>query len=341
MECLARTDSRPDSRRLLLAAVMVTVLLVPTALVSRADVDEDSGLPDIDSLWDYAQPDKSEARFRAYIDQAREEGGPDYHAQLLTQIARAQGLQRQFDEAHATLDQVQRMTAARELPVAHIRYLLERGRVYNSSGEPAKAMPLFKQALAAAKPEGQDFYAVDAAHMIAIISPPAEALQWNQRAIALAENAREERAKNWLGSLYNNTGWALHDMGRYEEALATFEKALAWRQEQGQEKEARIAQWCVARTLRSLGRIDEALAMQTALATDLDTLGESDGYVEEEIAECLLALGREEEARPHFARAFEQLANDPWLVAQEPQRLARLQKLGGLDGASEPADDEK
>jgi hypothetical protein len=36
---------------------------------------------------------------------------------------------------------------------------------------------------------------------------------------------------------------------------------------------------------------------------ELDALGETDGYVLEEIAECLLALGRGDEARPLFARA--------------------------------------
>jgi len=36
------------------------------------------------------------------------------------------------------------------------------------------------------------------------------------------------------------------------------------------------------------------------------------------------------EAAPHFARAWELLHNDPWLSRDEPERLARLKRLGGV-----------
>ena len=48
----------------------------------------------------------------------------------------------------------------------------------------------------------------------------------------------------------------------------------------------------------------EALAEQQALAAELEAEGEVDGYVDEELAECLLALGRGDEARPYFSRAY-------------------------------------
>jgi branched-chain amino acid transport system ATP-binding protein len=49
--------------------------------------------------------------------------------------------------------------------------------------------------------------------------------------------------------------------------------------------------------------------------------------VNEEIAECLLALKRPEEAKSYFARAYELLSKDKWLVAEEPKRLERLRDL--------------
>jgi electron transport complex protein RnfB len=54
-----------------------------------------------------------------------------------TQIARALGLQRRFDAAHATLDAVSPGLAAVD-PRVRVRYLLERGRAYNSSGAPTR-----------------------------------------------------------------------------------------------------------------------------------------------------------------------------------------------------------
>jgi len=282
-------------------------------------------LPDFDSLWDYSHPDQTEIKFRETLLQipANE---PAYF-ELLTQIARTQGLQRKFDEAHQTLDQVEK--ALDEGPSrAKVRYLLERGRVFNSSGHADQAHPFFQQALDLAKELGEDFYAVDAIHMLAIIAEPASALTLNLQAIQLAESSGQEKARNWLGSLYNNMGWSYHDMGDYGSALKIFEKAEAFRRSMGNVSEIRIAVWCVARTLRSLNRIEEALSKQMALHTEFESAGETDGYVFEEIGECLLALNREDEARPYFAKAYEVLRQDEFLVEQEPDRIARLKNLG-------------
>ena len=56
-----------------------------------------------------------------------------------------------------------------------------------------------------------------------------------------------------------------------------------------------------------------------------------DGYVYEELAECLYALGRLDEAKPYFRRAHELLSKDAWFVEGEAPRLARLAMLGGVD----------
>jgi tetratricopeptide (TPR) repeat protein len=285
--------------------------------------------PDFDALWDYQRPEATEAAFRALLPEA--ERGPDrsYHLQLLTQIARAQGLQRGFDAAHETLDVVEARLGDAP-PVVRLRYLLERGRVFDSSGAPDGARPLFRQAwdLAGTAPEVA-YYAVDAAHMLAIVAgSPAEGITWNETALERAESAPDGKARRWCGSLHNNLGWAYHDQGDFEAALACFQRALAWRQEHGTAREVRVARWAVGRALRSLGRVDEARAIQEALREEWRRSGEQeDGYVAEEIAECHYAAGRVEESRPFFAEAHARLAADPWLVAQEPDRLHRLERL--------------
>jgi tetratricopeptide (TPR) repeat protein len=86
--------------------------------------------------------------------------------------------------------------------------------------------------------------------------------------------------------------------------------------------------------LRALGRIEEALAMQQALFAEYQQSLEEDGYVSEELGECLLALGRPAEARPHFQYAYALLSQDLWLPESEPDRLARLQQLGSDGSAS-------
>ncbi len=174
----------------------------------------------------------------------------------------------------------------------------------------------------------EDALAIDAAHMLGIVAPADEQLTWNLRALELAEQSPDPRAQRWLGSLFNNIGWTYHDQGHYEEALATFRRAVDWREAAGEAKAITIARWSVARALRSLERFEEALTIQRELLAQLEQRGERDGYVHEELGECLLALGQPDAAQPHFALAFEALSADPWLVEHEPARLERLQLLG-------------
>ena len=277
-----------------------------------------------DHLWDYNQPAATEARFRELLPQLVND--PARYAELLTQIARAQGLQRQFDEAHATLDGVEAQLA--DLPVrVRIRYLLERGRVYRSSGKVDAARPFFLEAWEVAQPAGEDNYAIDAAHMLAIIEPPAEQRRWHQLAIDLTEQTADPEAKKWAGSLNNNLGWSYFEEGDYTAALACFTKALAAREAQGKAGPIHIARWSVAKTLRMLSRVDEAFAIQEALAA-AQGLGEPDGYVYEELGECYLLRQETAKATSAFAQAYALLSQDSWLVANEGERLARLQRLG-------------
>ena len=199
--------------------------------------------------------------------------------------------------------------------------------MFHSSGKTDVARPFFEQAFHLAQQLREDFYAVDALHMLAIVTAPEKSLAVNLQAIALAESSQQERAKNWLGSLYNNLGWTFHDLKDYAFALDLFEKAEAWQRSKGRIDETRIARWCVARTLRSLGRIEEALARQMTLDEEFESAGEADGFVFEEIGECLLALNRQRDARPYFLRAYEVLSLDPSLLENEPERLARLSDL--------------
>jgi tetratricopeptide (TPR) repeat protein len=277
-------------------------------------------MPAFDSLWDYDQPDETEQRFRELLPTITDRSE---HAELLTQIARAQGLQGKFAEAHATLDTVEPVLGA-DLPAASIRYLLERGRVYNSSGNPEQSVPFFREAWELGRAAGEDDLAVDAAHMLGIVSPGSEAqLEWSLTALRLAEAS--PKARRWLASLYNNIGWTYADMGQYDKALELFEGALPIREEQGKPGPIRIAKWCIAKMLRLLRRTEEALDIQTGLLADPD----HDGFVEEEMGECLLALSRPDEAQPYFALAYEQLSGIRWLAQGEPQRLERLRTLGG------------
>lgn len=279
---------------------------------------------DFDALWDFHHPSESEARFRAALEELPAEAPDAIRAEGLTQLARSLGLQKKFDDAHETLDQASALIEAGSR--AEVRYMLERGRVLNSSGAKHSALTFFLQALEAARANGEEALAVDAAHMLAIVEGGNEGRQWNLRAIAMAEASADPKARKWLGSLYNNTGWDLFDQGDYDGALDLFTKSRTLREANGQVREEQIARWTIARCLRALNRNDEALAMQRQLLEDVD---EPDGYVFEELAELYSGKAQNDEARASAARAVELLGADAWFAEHESARLERMRNLAG------------
>ena len=243
---------------------------------------------EIDSYWEYSDPAGSESRFRAALATAR----GDERLEILTQIARTYSLRKRFDEAHRLLDEI-----APQLPGAgprvRVRYLLERGRTFNSAGEAARAREDFASAWEVARAAGMEGLAVDAAHMLAIThAGSAEAIPWNERSLALARRSNDPKARALIPALLNNFAWDLHDMGRYAEALPLFEEALGEWSARGKPQQIRIAKWSVARCLRSLGRFQEALDAQRALGEEYAAAGEVNRDVLEEIAANQAALGK-------------------------------------------------
>ena len=281
--------------------------------------------------WDYDKPAESEQRFRAEL--ALWPAGDPQALIVATQIARTQGLRRQFAEAHATLDAVAaQLDGAPSL--VRVRYLLERGRTFNSAGSPERAVPLFAEALALADCNGDAFYAVDAAHMLGIAAPAAERLDWNRKALAMTERSADARTRRWLAPLYNNIGQTYLEQADYTLALDYFRKALPAWEARGDAGSVRVAKWMIARAQRSLGLLDDAEKTQRALLAEYDALGETDGYVYEELAEIALARGDSAGARPWAAKAHAALKDDPGLNASEPARLARLAQVAA--GATPP-----
>lgn len=291
-------------------------------------------LADLDSLWDFDDPVESERRFEAVVRRARLEDDGAFLAEALTQLGRAQGLQRRFDDATRTLDSAADALRPEDRR-GRVRLLLERGRVANSSGAGERGRVSFLAAWELARAAEEHALAVDAAHMLGIVESPAEAWAWNELAMELAQSSPDPAARRWVGSLANNMGWARHDAGDDDAAIELFALARDEWLADGRVGRARIARWSIARCRRAKGELELALAEQRALLAELDALGEADGYVLEEIGECLLGVGHADEAQPYFARAVELLAADPSL-ADEPERLERLRSLAGASDQTEP-----
>lgn len=260
---------------------------------------------DLAALWDFNDPAASERRFRDAIPGATGDDG----LVLLTQVARTHGLRGDFDKARAVLGEVEpRLKDAGPEPRA--RYELELGRTWASATHPpssqtpeasARARGHFDAALAVSREASLDGLAIDALHMMAFLdTAPADQEKWAREALAVVEASTQPAAKRWEASVRNNLGYALHRQGRLEAALEQFRMALAIRERGTNDAATRTARWMVAWTLRSMGRTEDALAIQLRLEKEGDAAGRPDPHVFDELALLYRAKGDEARAR-HYA----------------------------------------
>ena len=260
---------------------------------------------DVQTLWNFSDPILSEQRFRAALATAT----PDDAFILQTQIARSFGLRGDFEKAREILKGLEPRLAGVNAE-ARTRYWLELGRSFSSATHPPdsqtaeakeQAREDYKRALEIAKSGALDGLAVDALHMLAFVdTAPADQFKWGQAALSIAQASSQPAAKAWEPALRNNVGYALYQLGRYDEALDQFQQALALRERGSDIQATRIARWMVAWTLRALNRTDEALAIQLHLETERAAAGAPSPYVFGELELLYRSKGNEERAN-HYA----------------------------------------
>jgi len=276
-------------------------------------------LTNFDHLWDYQNPAATESKFRALLPAAETSADISYLLQLQTQIARTQGLQAHFEECHVTLDRIEEELQKHDLKIVRIRYLLERGRAFNSQGHPDRAKSLFIQAADLAAASSHFNYAIDAAHMVAIVDPDPDAqITWALRALEWIDQHPEQN--RWLFTLNNNLGETYRVKEDYENGLACFRRCDHLRPNIFSKKD-------IAKMLRLLNRADEALATIEPIAIDLKDTNKPDGYIAAEYAECLLATNQPAKAKPQFIEAFRLLEHDSYMLRYEPNELQRYSEL--------------
>jgi tetratricopeptide (TPR) repeat protein len=284
--------------------------------------------PDTDALWDHEDPEGSEAAVRALLERARSAAGRGaYVAELLSQLARVLGIQGRLSEAHQALDEAEtRAGTGPEAERARLRTRLERGRLHAQAGDPATARTCFLEAWELGRASGEDFHAIDAAHMLAIVDQD-ESLMWGDRALRFTEASARADAKRWLGTLHHNLGVRYLELGDPGPAARHLRLAIVDYEARGDRPGIRTARCYLGRALRLLGCPTEALAMLLAEieATDLNLF---DGLVLAEIGECLLALDRTADARPYFARAHRLLSRERGGAKWDRDWLRRLAELG-------------
>ena len=264
------------------------------ALIFVALFAQEAMAMDWQALWNFDDPAGSEQRFR----EAMHGASADDALLLETQVARSYGLRGDFATAREVLAGVEPKLGSAS-PTVQAYYYLELGRTYASVTADAQsdvtrqhARDAYERAIAIAAANGLDGVQVDALHMLAFVdTAPADQLKWARAALAVAEASSQPDARRWAASLHNNIGYALHEEGKLDEALAEFETALSLRMQHGDAESIRIARWMIAWTLRGLERYDVALAMQLQLEREYAKLNKPSADVYDELEALYRAKG--------------------------------------------------
>lgn len=293
---------------------------------------KDPKLENFDDLF-VGHPLEIEKNLRKLLLKANDLENKSIYLQILSQIALSQVMQQKFTEAHKTLDEAEEGLTS-EYELARVRILLERGRVFHQSDNIEDALLFFKKSYALSNQHMFDFHTINAAHMMAIVVKNIDKkITWNKRAIALAEKTEDQRAHAWLGPLYNNLAQNYIEAHQYQEARSAFTKCKRYSEERGDIIVLRGAKWGIARSLRSLGSLDDALKMQLELLKEYDDIAQKGefptellvvgrGMVYEELAEIHLANMKE-----YAALAYQDLSKSLWFVKLEPKRLGKMKNI--------------
>lgn len=279
--------------------------------------------------WDFDDLTGTRSRLEQRLAEAADDVA---RAEVLTQLARVEGLQGDFATGEAHLTRAEEMASSH--PVVEARIVLERGRLRRSSGHREESVRLFEEAFALAQGAGQDFLAVDAAHMVALAArEQSTRRRWTGRALDIARSSADGPTRAWLGTLYNNLAWDLADEGELEEALSFFRLAFAARAEQpGRDADREVARWAVGWTLLRLGRAQEALPLLERAVAWAEGAGRPDGWFHEELAAAYSAVGRPESAAHHARRALQLLPQADPSFADDAHRADTLHRISGAPG---------
>jgi tetratricopeptide (TPR) repeat protein len=185
---------------------------------------------------------------------------------------------------------------------------------------PIQGQECFRQAWNLANKLQNTFFAIDAALMLALCQARKAQKEWLMQAQKLAQESKDPKCQLWLASLFLLVGWDFFDMRKYTEAYSEFQKA-------NEINNTPEAEWALARTLRAMGKFDEALIAQKSILDKFTALGKINGHVYVEMGECHQHLKNFDEARRFFDLAYRALSENKWFADNKAHELARIQHL--------------
>ncbi len=234
----------------------------------------------VSDQFDFDNAAETERRFQDYYRVAVARHDDLAAAELLTQVARAQGVQDHVQDANATL---RSGAFALANPRLRARFALESGRLLRRGGDRDSAAQHFQQAFEIAQAAHLDALAVDAAHMMALISSGDDTQHWVERGLAIAQASHDPVARHWVGTICFNWATSLSERGDHQAATTYFGRSLTAREHEGDRDLIRTTQLALAHELGLTDQTQRARVMLLRLLQEARATGANTDAIQAEL----------------------------------------------------------
>lgn len=296
-------------------------------------------LASADSLFDSNEIEKAMSSYEEAARLAEREDNRSVLVEAYSQIGRCHLRRENLDQCRSLLSKAEAQASPSE-PKGWSRYLGVKGRLEwkeataksgEISPEAPEAAATFRGMYAYCLQHDLHERAVDAANMMTIVADKDERIDWGLKGIAAAEKG-ELHGK--LAALWNNHGWNLEDMGRYQGGLEALKKAREYHYRSERLLPRLIADWGVGHAYRMVGAFDSASDWMADVYARADSLYRSDpstdhaewlGLSARELGEIAVTEGRNPDALHHLNVA-EAMLMEAGMAEWDAQGLEVLRK---------------
>jgi tetratricopeptide (TPR) repeat protein len=295
-------------------AIIAALLIVLPALVGAVDITTkgksmstdketaDSLLAVADAEFKDSRYQEARDRYQTAIESAHNEFNRSVETEATAQVARMYLITGEKEMGREWLIKAEGLAVDSD-PMGWSRFLGVRGRFEWKDGDSKAARKTFEDMYDYCSGNLIWSRAVDAAHMIAIVSDdPAEQIEWGKRGIEAAEKTDNE---SWLGPLWNNMAGTYYDLKEFDSALTCYLKAREYHWRFSGETGKLFADYHVGMTYRLLGEFDEAASWLRPVLAWAERLGNHSaaGQAAEDLGEVSLAKGQRDDGIALLQRA--------------------------------------
>lgn len=303
------------TRAILLASVPVMIYAVDVVdrkpAMTYVEASASQLLEQADSVFQSRDYENALTAYSSVVEQARKEFNRSVEVEALAQVARMNLILNHKDEGRTWLQKAAERADDAD-PMGWSRYLGVKGRFEWKDDDLVTARKTFDDMYSYCNTNALWGRAVDAAHMIAIVSSDSkDQITWSYRGIEAAEKSGEE---SWLGPLWNNLAITYFDMKSYDSALTCFQKAREYHWRHSGEIGKLFADYHVGMTLRHMGRYDEAATWLRPVLAWAERLGDHSaiGQACEDLGEVMIATGDKAGGVRLLKRARDEYKIEKW-----------------------------